>query len=129
MKEVNLEELMELYRKTTQGEWIGVAYADCHGIRINIQGEDRGVGHINTYNQQPYDAEFVITIHNSLPALVERIRVAEKVIEMMAWQIKQYDEGMSIDSTVEEIIADYRKDALAQLREEGIDLGDDSISK
>ena len=109
---MKIDELMELHQKATPGEWIGVPYNSDHGVVVNIQGEDRGIGHINTYNQKPHDADLIVAIHNSFPDLYREYKVMELMIRSMAGTISG-----EFSINIDELINDEREAAESELKE------------
>lgn len=77
---MELQELMELYRKTTQQEW---RKNKAHDLWTEIRAGGGFTNHMVADCMKEEDADLTVALHNSFPAVVKRLQVAEKMAEII----------------------------------------------
>jgi hypothetical protein len=121
---MELEKLMELYRKSTPGEW-KIAF---DGNKMIIRSDEMFV--LRPQLREMFggaldadlfidveDVNLIVALHNSFPAIYKRLMAAEKMVKLL---LKEF-EALRGEST--EIFEDLVcRHALTQLREEGIEI-------
>jgi hypothetical protein len=122
---MELKELMELYRKAAPGEWGKTGYTNYQGYAIHAPKfgcvaerweNDQYNGAEEKRPQIHANGELIVELHNSFPAIYERLMVAERMAGLMAEKISLSDKDIKF------VLELYRAQALTQLREEGIEI-------
>jgi rubredoxin len=135
---MELEKLMELYKKIIPAEWfealpVGRDCPECDiifetGNIIRRRSDFAGVFEVLGGSDCGPVSDFVIELHNSFPALYERLMVAKKEREiLLKWleekkcQFNQVYRGNCQRIECSECRLNHIKEfALTQLREEGV---------